>query len=179
MEAKLYDIAEPDALIELEAEIARIKKDIHRYIPKPKIKALHLPAAKKKQTRYIDPTYCTSVPIQVPVDVNDLTKGWKTLYPQGFCFNPIDYIPALPPKIFVFDPCDKKQVEYVTKNGKSSDIYIVANCMKYPFKDRRMVLPLTEQSKKQFQIEYVISVIDVDTVSKRIRIEEVSLNHSN
>lgn len=177
VEAKLYDIVEPDALSEFEEKAKKI--DIKKLIPKPKIEPVVLTPAKKKSVRYIDPTYCLDTDIKVPIDNRDISKGWRVLYPKGYCFNPIDYIPQLPPKIIVFNPCDKKEVEFVKKNGGPYDIYLMASCFKYPFEDKRFLSPLSELSKKQFGLRHTISIIEVDKLKRSIKIEEVPGSSNN
>lgn len=84
-----YPIAEPDAYQELMDKVK--KTDWQRIFSKYKQSvslatsvSLNLGKARQDRTFYVDPTYT------LPYDITD--ENGKVIYPQGFSFNPLDYI---------------------------------------------------------------------------------------
>ena len=103
-----YDIAEKDALVEIEARAKGIdwsevlkRKSIEEYDgPEERV---HLPRADRGRTYSVDMTY------SLTMDVPDGRGG--ILYPQGYTFNPLDYV-VLSRTLVVINGNDPDQVRW-------------------------------------------------------------------
>ena len=93
---KVYPIAEPDALTEIEARTARLPADMRgQFGPRSKwsaMKAAALAPATISRTRNVVPFYTLDTEIRLP--------GGEVLYPKGFTFNPLDYV-TLPQRLVI------------------------------------------------------------------------------
>lgn len=176
---KVYPIVEPDFLEEVQkkADPEKLKKLVEKMRKKVETElntTRNLPVAKKASVTYIDPTYCLDYDIRIPVDNNDISKGYRVLYPKGYCFNPVEYLPAAPPRMVVFNPCDPRQVKHVDRIKKAGDMFIFAGCLEHPFKEfPSMGFPLTDSLISKFRLKEVISIISVDMDRKRIKVETI------
>lgn len=95
---QVYDIAEPDALSEIEQRVQAV--DWNKELNKNRdswgaFKGVPLPYAKETRTRTFVPFY-TSV-----IDVPD--KYGRIIYPKGYTFNPLQYV-HLPQRIVIISP---------------------------------------------------------------------------
>ena len=110
-----YAIAERDGLDEI---MERVKKaDWGKYFNKQKLGRqmldressfeYALPKAKSGSVRLVDMTYTLTFDI---FDANG-----KVLYPKGFAFNPLEYMPV-PYSIVVIDGADKSQVRWLKES---------------------------------------------------------------
>jgi len=117
----LYPIAEPDALAEMKAKVARVdwgrylNKDrmarkIREYKPKVLVK---LPAARNGRTFLVDMSHTLAM------DIPDGKGG--ILYQKGYTFNPLDYV-KLDRVLVIINGNDRRQVEWFRKSAWSKDI---------------------------------------------------------
>jgi conjugal transfer pilus assembly protein TraW len=154
-----YDIAEPDALVEIEEAARRVdwEKAFDKEKAKRALKAFKpegmkpIPRAKKDRVRLVDMTYT------LDHDIPDGKGG--VLYPKGFSFNPLDYV-SYPGVIVIIDGSDREQVVWF----KSS---VLA-------KDHRVALMLSDGSFYDAMQEFGRPVFyALPNVARRLRIEAV------
>ena len=112
-----YPVIEPDVVSQLkERAITRMAEE-HRLLAE-RMKNYqpadlhHLPRATENRTFLIDPTYTLD---------HDLKDGnGKILYPRGYTFNPLDYVPFAG-GLVVIDPTDPAQVKWFQKAPYAED----------------------------------------------------------
>jgi conjugal transfer pilus assembly protein TraW len=119
---RTYPIAEPDVWEEIMARQERAvqkfkelsKKYDENYIQNNIMKdwRVHLPLAEKSKTERIDWVY--TLEFDIP-RVDDKGNVVGVLYPKGYSFRPIQYWPAEPPPLIVFDGKDKRQIQMVKR----------------------------------------------------------------
>jgi len=111
-----YPIREPDALVELEKQIKKVdveklRKELETKFRNYKPSDWHnLPPATKPYSYYVDMTYTLDTDIP---HVNDQGEITGILYPKGFRFNPLEYMPSDPPPLIIFNGENKKEKEWV------------------------------------------------------------------
>lgn len=173
-----YEIAEPDLLEEIErssdnviAYLQERREEIKERLEN--FRGEELTPAKERRVRYVDPTYC------LEENVYYQEKGeWKVLYPKGYCFNPVEYIPYDPPAIVVFNPCRKEEREWVREYLKkdSSVLLVASGCSLKEVSRQGWKVPvyyLLPDLKEKLSLEHTISLISVDRKRKAIKVEEV------
>src|SRR3989304_8356306 len=172
----IYRIAEPDALKELEDKAAsmdlkeRIKKEeaahkIERYRPS---NAVSLPPAKKDRISLVDMTY--TLEFEIPDG-----KG-GVLYPKGFIFNPLDYIP-FSRTIVVLNGAAENEVDWFTASEYFKRTDVVLLITDGTWKDlmhrfKRNAFYLTEPARARFRLSYTPSVI-VKKDNKYMEVKEI------
>lgn len=96
---RVWPIAEPDALAEIEARTSQLPADMRgKYGPRSSwsaMKAANLAPATKSQTRGVVPFYTLDTEIRLP--------SGELLYPKGYSFNPLSYV-TLPQRLVVVHP---------------------------------------------------------------------------
>ncbi|EHJ1703236.1 conjugal transfer protein TraU [Salmonella enterica] len=112
---QIYDIAEPDALSEIENRVRNI--DWSKEMNKNReswhaFRGVPLPVAKETRTRTYVPFY-TSL-----IDVPD--KEGRILYPKGYTFNPLQHV-HLPQRIVVISP---GQEEWLKSHVQDTDMVL-------------------------------------------------------
>lgn len=117
---RVYPIAEPDALQEIEERAAAIRWE--EVLPEEKRRALvvdyrpkdlaPLPRAREDRTRLVDMTYT------LQVDLPDGHGG--VLYPKGYPFNPLEYV-FYPNVLVVLDGSDAEQVTWFRESSLARD----------------------------------------------------------
>lgn len=111
-----YPIKEPDALLELEKQITKVdvekvRKELETKFRNYKPSDWHsLPPAAKNYSYSVDMTY--TLDNDIP-RINDKGEITGVLYPKGFQFNPLEYMPADPPPLVIFNGDNKKEKEWV------------------------------------------------------------------
>lgn len=172
----VYRIAEPDALKELEDKAAstdlkeRIKKEeitrrIERYRPSS---AVSLPPAKKDRISLVDMSY------KLDFDIPDGKEG--VLYPKGFIFNPLDYIP-FSRTIVVLNGAAENEVDWFTASEYYKRTDVVLLITDGMWKDlmhrfKRNVFYLTEPVRTRFRLSSTPSVI-VKKDNKYMEVKEI------
>jgi conjugal transfer pilus assembly protein TraW len=183
--AKTYDIAENDALEEMQERGKKILPKIKKEVEKEKEKLLNfkgaiLKSATKNYTYYVDPTYTLEEDMMY---YDEKEKKWKILYPKGYKVNPIQYIPYKPPPLIVFNYCNKNELNYVKnliKNNPLNYILINSGCPLKDIKDTNLkVYFLTDDVKQKFKLKETISIIDVDMQKKLIKVSVISVKNKN
>lgn len=173
-EGETYSIAEEDALEEVKREASKVNKsaltkkilaDAERHFNSN----FNYPHACKNATFSFYPLYT------LDVDVKD-EKG-NVIYPKGYTFNPLDYVPF--PYVFVFfDGTSKEEVEWVAKNFKGKpntfvvttrgNVKVLAEKLEMP------VYPMTKLMEERFRIKRTPSV--VRAVKNYVVVQEVGIH---
>lgn len=170
---KTYPIAERDSLSELEDRARRIdtKKMLAKVNPEKyrpgNLK--NLPRASKARTYQVDMTYT------VQEDIPDGKGG--ILYPRGYTFNPLDYMPFRK-TLVIIDATDPQQVTWFTGSRYKSDPAVMllltdGAARKVQRRVRRPVFYATEPIVKRFLLSAVPSVIRAK--GSRMEVEEIAL----
>ena len=97
---RVWPIAEPDAMAEIEARVAKAPDMASQFGPRSSWSAMHaasLAPAKADRVRTLIPFYTVEEDIRLP--------DGRTLYPKGFTFNPLDYV-SLPQRLVIVHPRD-------------------------------------------------------------------------
>ena len=162
-----YPISEPDLLVEIRErakhfDYSAIRKKFEELYEhyKPK-EIVQLPPAKGSYSYLVDMTY--ELPFDIPrVDRNGRIVG--ILYPKGFKFNPLKYIPVDPPVLIVFNGSRKEEVGWVEKHFKDFPAYhklIITdgNWQKLTKKFKEQVYFLTPRIKERLNLKETISVV--------------------
>jgi len=183
--AKTYPVVEPDPIEEisklvnpeiLEKKISLARQKVWEY------KATYLPPATQNATRSFKPVYCLQRDIVIPItDRNWKIEGWRTLYPKGYCFNPLEYLNVAPPPMVIFNPSRKKELQYVQKvifPQYPFAIYILTGInlktaqriAKNSFLKKIHWYFLNDYLVKKLQLKYTISIVSVNLKEKMIEI---------
>lgn len=178
--ATTYEIAEPDLLTEIEEnakniDYTKIQKEtqlaLNNYVPK---NITYLPPAKKNYTYLVDMTY--TLPFDVPeVDQNGNVIG--ILYPKGYKFNPLDYVPFTLPTLVVFSAEKKREIKWVReKYGNSTNTYFLTTCGDIKTIEKLMnelkipIYYLTKNVKNRLKLRNTISVVCRDGQYMRVNV---------
>lgn len=113
----LYPIAEPDLLGEIQSKkevlLKRLEKEVERTgkrVQEPEFWATSLPLSDRSRVYYVDMLY--TLEFDIP-RVDERGRVIGVLYPRGYRFNPLYYVPADPPTLIIFDGKDQRQLRYV------------------------------------------------------------------
>lgn len=97
---RTWPIAEPDAMSEIEARVAKAPDMARQFGPRSNWSAMHaaqLGVAKADRVRSLIPFYTVESDITLP--------DGRILYPRGFTFNPLDHV-SLPQRLVIVHPRD-------------------------------------------------------------------------
>ncbi|WP_373886297.1 conjugal transfer protein TraW [Sphingobium sp. CFD-2] len=97
---RTWPIAEPDAMAEIEARVARAPDMAAQFGPRSTwsaMRAATLAPARATRVRTLVPFYTVEEEIRLP--------DGRLLYPKGFTFNPLDYV-SLPQRLVIVHPRD-------------------------------------------------------------------------
>jgi conjugal transfer pilus assembly protein TraW len=170
---KTYPIAETDALSELEDRARRIdtkkmlaKAQPEKYRPG---NLKNLPRASKTRSYQVDMTYT------VQEDIPDGKGG--VLYPQGYTFNPLTYMP-FKKTLVVIDGNDRQQVEWFAGSQYKSDPSVMLLLTDGASGDvqkrvRRPVFYATEPIVSRFRLSAVPSIIRAKGLN--MEVEEIAV----
>lgn len=135
-----YQIAEPDALTEIEQRAKSIdwskvvkRKTIEGYDGPPD--RMHLPRATRDRRFPVDMTWTLAT------DIPDGKGG--VLYPQGYTFNPLDYI-SFTKILVVIDGNDPAQVKWFTTSDYKGRIDVMLLLTEGPYRtlEKKLDVPL-------------------------------------
>lgn len=114
---RVWPIAEPDALAEIEAKVATLPKDMSRQFgPRSRwsaMRAASLGVALDDRTRSVVPFHTLEFDIKLP--------DGKLIYPKGYSFNPLTYV-KLPQRLVILHPRD---LGWALRTARQSDFLIV------------------------------------------------------
>ena len=177
-----YPVKEPDLLTEIRERMKHINysairkrfEELYKHY-KPK-EIVQLPPAKRSYSYLVDMTY--ELPFDVPkVDRNGRIVG--ILYPKGFRFNPLRYIPVDPPVLIVFNGNSKEEVKWVKKHIKSFPAYhklIITdgNWQELTKKFKEQIYFLTPGIKERLNLKETISVVIREGDYMRVKVIAVN-----
>lgn len=172
-EGELYPIAEKDALEEIKEKVAGL--DLEKLKMKARESAERQLILRSEYQRACENSTFSFYPVYtLEVDIKD-EKG-NVIYPKGYTFNPLDYMPF--PFTFVFfDGSSEKEVEWVKKNFKDTDgVFLVTtggNVFEVAKKLERPVYAMNELMKKRFLIKRTPSI--VRAVKNYLVVQEVGI----
>ena len=93
---RTWPIAEPDALAEIEAKVAKLPTDLRsKFGPRTRwsaMKAAKLEVSSRERIRTVIPFYTLDMDVALP--------DGRVLYPKGFTFNPLTYV-SLPQRLVI------------------------------------------------------------------------------
>ena len=173
-EGEIYSIAEKDALAEIKEKAAEINwKEVKKEFKKKIMAYLNLTsglghACKDRKFSFL-PLYT------LPFDIKD--ANGNIIYPAGYTFNPLDYVPF--PFTFVFfDGNSEKEVKWLINSPYFNDtsVFLVAtggNIYRLSEKFKRSVFMFTEEMEKRFQVRRTPSV--AKAAGNRMVIEEIGI----
>jgi len=171
---QLYEIAEPDAFEEIgsafrEGKIGEVVEETRRRVED--YSGEELPPAEESYTYEVDPTYCLEENIYYREG-----ESWRVLYPEGYCFNPIEYVPYDPPPMVIFNACRKEEREKVSEIVKGMDSYMLVSsgCPVRRVSEIYRGIPvyiLTPELRRKLDLRHTISLVLVDRERGRIRVE--------
>lgn len=160
---KTYPIAEKDALDDFNEAASKIdwekvmkekrEESVKKYQPKD---LARLPRALESKKVMVDMTYT------LEMDIPDGKGG--ILYPKGYTFNPLQFMPAYSGIIVVIDPTDEEQISWFEKSAHSKDYRTKLLLTDGVHQDvaarlKRSVYYLNSAIAKRFQLAAVPSVI--------------------
>jgi conjugal transfer pilus assembly protein TraW len=188
---KTYSILEPDFIIEIQQDAPEIQKRVEQDLENAKNKledytGIVLNKAIKNRIYYIDKTF--TLDRDIP-KYNRLGQKVGILYKKGYQFNPVKYIKVIPPDLIIFNVCEKSEARYIKEllatpkyNDKNNFMLVNSGCKNSKVKKssfNRKVYYLTNEMKKEFKLKETISIVSVDTIENKIRIEVIKTNENN
>jgi len=165
-----YSIKEKDAIVEIEervkkVDVEKIRKELEtkmrNYKPSDMV---GLPEASKSFSYLVDMTYTLDTDIP---RVGGDGKVQGILYPKGYTFNPLDYMPADPPTLVIFNGDSPKEKEWVKRKLKENDprmknfmlLATKGDFIKLANEFKRPVFYLKEIMAEKLQLKNTISVV--------------------
>lgn len=177
LSAQTYKIAEPDMLDEIMSRKDMLEQNLKKQMVQEKehiqnLTGESLTKAPKTYSYYVDPTYTLKQDIP---RVDNQGRQVGILYPKGYTFNPIEYLPMLPPPIVVIDACDQKELDFATKYISTSPNAMIASSgcalKKFPKNFNRHLFLVSHEMKEKFNLKYTVSVVSIDKAAKRIKVD--------
>lgn len=175
-----YKIVEPDAATEIQhklskVDIERVRAELERkyknYRPED---WKSLPPATKNYSYLVDMTY--TLERDIP-EVDQNGKIIRIIYPKGYQFNPLEYLPADPPPLVIFNGSIAKEREWVKKNYKENmNVMLVAtegDILKISKELGRPVFYLKSIMAEKLNLKNTISVVHRDNKYMRVDVYAV------
>lgn len=173
---RTWPIAEPDAMAEIEAMVARQPASIAgKFGPRSQWTALKgavLDVAQHDRTRTVVPFYTLEQEIRLP--------DGKLLYPKGFTFNPLTYV-SLPQRLVIVHPRDlgwamhtAKLTDWIllTGGGETKD-----DALSLSEKHGRALFILEERIKDRLGL--TVAPVIVRQIGQKLELTEVNLDRSS
>lgn len=169
---RTWPIAEPDAMAEIEAAVARQPASIApRFGPRSQWSALKgamLGLAEKSRIRNVVPFYTLEEEIRLP--------DGKILYPKGFTFNPLTYV-SLPARLIIVHPRD---LGWALKTAALTDWILLTggggaedDALSLGEKHSRALFILEERVKERLGL--TVAPVIVRQTGQRLELTEVHL----
>jgi conjugal transfer pilus assembly protein TraW len=176
-----YPIREPDALVELKQEIKKVdveklRKELETKFRNYKPSDWHnLTPATKPYSYYVDMTYTLDTDIP---QVNDQGEITGILYPKGFRFNPLEYMPADPPPLIIFNGENKKEKEWVKYYYKNqfNVMFLITkgNFAKLSEEIGRPVYYLKDLIAEKLQLRNTVSIVYREKNNMRVDVYAIA-----
>ncbi len=184
-----YSIKEKDAMVEIEekikkVDVEKIRKELEAKMRNYKPSDLvSLPQASKSFTYLVDMTYTLDTDIP-KVGADGKMQG--ILYPKGYSFNPLEYMPADPPPLVIFNGTNTKEREWVKKKLKENDPIInksmflatQGDFIKLANEFKRPVYYLKEIMAERLQLKNTISIVYREKNRMRVDVHSVQAKKS-
>lgn len=179
-----YSIKEKDAMVEIEekikkVDVEKIRKELEAKMRNYKPQDLvSLPAATKNFSYLVDMTYTLDTDIP-RVDGGGKIQG--ILYPKGYTFNPLEYMPTDPPPLVVFNGENVKEKEWVKRKLKENDprmknsmlLATKGEFIKLANEFKRPVYYLKEIMAERLQLKNTISIVYREKNKMRVDVHSV------
>ena len=171
-----YPIAEPDLLKEIMARakkinINKIRKKLKEKTLHYTLKGIYVPPSKKSYSYLYDVVY--TLPFNIP-RTNSNGKVIGILYPKGFTFHVLDYIPYNFEPLVLFDIKNPMQVWWITKHYSNNlNVKLITvdgdlgDILKLVRKFKRPVYLNLKKINIRFNVKNTISIISRDKVHRR------------
>ncbi len=188
MAGRTYPIAEQDMLSEIQQRAKHInitalqkkfKKQLNNYIPKGTV---YLPPANKSKSYLVDMSY--TLTFDIP-RVNKEGKVIGILYPKGFSFNPLAYMPLgkIIPTLIIFNINNKIETNYIKKHYlyKLNTMLLTvkskfSNIRHFEKQTKMAVFELTRHIADRLHLKNTISVIRRSKKNPlRMRVDVIAL----
>ncbi|MEM6415483.1 MAG: conjugal transfer protein TraW [Pseudomonadota bacterium] len=148
----VYDIIEPDALLEIESAVAGKSITLDDFGDSDHWSATQsqrLAVAQKNRTRDVIPWF--SLPFDIPNPEGGI------LYPQGYTFNPLEYV-RLPNTLWIVR---EDQLEWAFENSGTFDMIILSggNALKQSNQRQHPVFMLESQLSARLNLEFAPSKV--------------------
>lgn len=173
---RIWPIAEPDALAEIEARASRLPPDMRgKFGPRSSwsaMKAASLAPAIRSQTRSVVPFYTLDTEIRLP--------SGELLYPKGYSFNPLAYV-TLPQRLVVVFPRD---LAWALKTARLTDFILLTagsarddDAITLSERTGRPIFILEERIKDRLGL--TVAPVIIAQVGQRLELTEVRLERPN
>lgn len=162
---RVWPIAEPDALAEIEARVSTLPRDLSRQFgPRSKWSALRAAAlgvAPADRTRTVIPFYTLEFDIRLP--------DGRLIYPKGYSFNPLAYV-KLPQRLVVVHPRD---LTWALETARPSDFVIVTagDAIELTERTGRAIYILEERVKQRLGL--TVAPVIVTQVGPKLVLAEI------
>jgi conjugal transfer pilus assembly protein TraW len=160
-----YEIEEPDALQEIEERAAAVDPESVRKELKQKFinyrpsDMTSLPPATTDYSYTVDVSHTLEYDIP-SVDSEGNVTG--VLYPRGYTFNPLDYLPADPPPLVVFNGTRKEELEWVRNHYAGENVMLLTTAGSFRDITESMMTPvyyLTRIIAEKLELKHTVSVV--------------------
>lgn len=185
-----YSIKEKDAMVEIEEKIKKVDVEKIRKELETKMKnykpsdMVSLPSAPKNFSYLVDMTYTLDTDIP---RVSQDGKIQGILYPKGYTFNPLDYMPADPPPLVIFNGENAKEKEWVRKKLQEKDsrmknamlLATQGNFIKLAEEFKQPVYYLKTIMAERLQLKNTISIVYREKNKMRVDVHSVNQHANN
>jgi conjugal transfer pilus assembly protein TraW len=165
---RTWPIAEPDALAEIEARVARQPANMaEKFGPRSKwaaLKAARLAQATADRVRTVVPFYTLPEEIRLP--------DGRLLYPKGYTFNPLEYV-SLPQRLIVVHPRD---LGWAIGHARITDFILLTagDALTLSETAKRPLFILEERVKERLGL--TVAPVIVAQTGQKLQLTEVKLN---
>lgn len=185
-----YSIKEKDAFTEIEerikkVDVEKIRKELEQkmrnYKPSDMVS---LQPASKTFSYLVDMTYTLDTDIP---KVGGDGKIQGILYPKGYTFNPLDYMPTDPPPLVIFNGESKKEREWVKKRLQDKDsrmgnaMLLITNgdFIKLSEEFKRPIYYLKEIMAERLKLKNTVSIVYREKNKMRVDVHSVKIDGTN
>lgn len=160
---RVYDIAEPDALQEIQSRVSQIdwQKVMSEGVERnTAAQPVPLPGAKENRSRYHIPWYTTEF------DVKDQTGA--VIYPKGYRFNPLEHVRLPQRLVFIAE----QDVPWAKNHLNTTDMVMITSgdYREIAVELERPVFILTEEVRDRMALQSVPAIVTQE--GPTLRIEE-------
>jgi conjugal transfer pilus assembly protein TraW len=163
---RIWPIAEPDAMAEIEARVANAPDMASQFGPRSSwsaMRAASLAPAKANRVRTLVPFYTVEEDIRLP--------DGRTLYPKGFTFNPLDYV-SLPQRLVIVHP---RNLGWALHHARLTDFILLTagDALELSERTGRPLFILEQRVKERLGL--IVAPVIVSQMGKMLRLQEYDL----